>query len=164
MIIINITILNNFAIVSSPQIKILENQDIILNLNGKTINTYSSSIAIINNGKLKITDLSGNGNIISKAMGIIRNNGTLELESGTLSREFSLHSGTRYMILNYGELKITGAKIKSQLSYMIGIANNGTGTIEMSSGSIELTNGISLNGINTTSTGTVTINGGNIKT
>ncbi len=98
--------LTNGVILNST-LHISEGQNIILDMNGKTINS-DTDITIQNAGNLTIIDssLSGVGKISSTVGVAIENSGTLTLgqDDGTISQDLITIEGNTYGIINSGTL------------------------------------------------------------
>ena len=125
-----------------------ENQNIIIDLNGYTLNNY---IELQNEGILKIIDTSTEqtGKIVVLTGTAISNTGTMTLEGGSIS-----DSG--YGIENTGTLNMTGGSITNNT---YGIYNETNGTTTITEGTIS-SNTYGL--YNYASSSTININGGNI--
>jgi len=145
------------------------NQNVQLDLNGKTLSQYQ---ALTNNGTLQIVDNSASkaGTITSFQRTAIQNNGSLTLESGTIT-------GSTYGINNSGTVSIAGGTLENNTHglYNTGIANISGGTFsnnqygasQYGSGSATTTiaGGTFQNNINGTyvTSGTTTITGGTFR-
>ena len=136
---VQITILDNFEI--TQIIKISSNQNIKINLNGKTITTKSS---IINEGKLEITDEteSHRGTIINvgTGFGIINSANTegLKITKGTIEAKgsFGIFSYSNVVIgTNDGKVDDTAVVIKGEHQGISKYHNNNI--IEMYDGVIK---------------------------
>ncbi|MCD8371677.1 MAG: carbohydrate-binding domain-containing protein [Clostridia bacterium] len=165
-------------------ITVAANQNVILDLNGKTLtitgydSTTGNNVNLLNYGTLTITDSSTDGVLeLSNALVGIFSTGTLNLNGGTIVGSY-LSNGTTsnsYTIYNVGTTVVDGGNIESNY-YGIYNGSSGNVTIESGtvsgnkigiynySGSIDVTGGT----ISATTTaiysltGTVTIEGGTI--
>ncbi len=168
------------------------NKNIIFDLNGYKINT-SNELFLENKGTLKIIDDTlgndevGTSGITSNVSMIFKNSGTLTLEKGTYEK---IVDGTNSAILNTGNLYINGTAIikTNLLSSAPLIVNNNvfeingasvltnvtkaienTGNLKITSGNIKKTYtnardfGYSMDFISNSSTGEITISGGNFQ-
>ena len=88
-------------IIVGENIEILSNQNIVLDLSGRTISTTCEDQAFTNNGTLKIINSSSNGKIKTKNGKAIENNGTMLLNGGSIIMN---KAGT--LILNNGTMTI----------------------------------------------------------
>ena len=109
---------------------IKEGQNIILDMNGKTIQS-SASIAISNAGKLTVID-SSNKNVakISSTTGVaINNTGTLTLgqDDGTVSQDIITIEGATYGIENTGTLNFYDGTIIGDIAISGTVTNKASG-------------------------------------
>ena len=159
----NVTYTNNDSIITIPSGK-----NIILDLNGYTINSSIPETLIQNNGILKLTNTGSSGSLISVTENTIKNGSGVTLTiSGT-----TIENRKGNTIYNEGTLNIESGTIKSNCTdqsistTMIGIYNSSSGIVTMSGGTINNINygnkGKSTYGIYNASTGSVTITGGTI--
>jgi len=116
-----IQILRNSVVASA---KIESNQNIEIDLNGKTLTQYNT---ITNNGTLQIIDnsTSKGGSITSYQRTAIQNNGNLTFTSGTIT-------GNTYGISNSGTASIVGGAFENNTHglYNTGTASIGNGTFK----------------------------------
>lgn len=156
-----IKLLKNAIIGSSANKLVINNtQDIILDLNGFELESYSDDYGIQNNGILKITDSSvgETGQIVGHStaalsIGTIKNTGTLTIEKGTVTNEITSADGTNTgtnTIYNTqsGNVIVTGGIVTSTQTSDIEknevrnicsqsvIYNDGKGQIKLLGGSI----------------------------
>ncbi|MBE5805572.1 MAG: hypothetical protein E7313_02485 [Clostridiales bacterium] len=126
---------------TQEKITIPANKDIVLNTNGKTLTSEGKTIT--NNGKLKIT---GNGSVTVtesataayatlEEMSVAVANSSLEGLKGVGTYAASETLVSKAIIDNYGDLELSGATLKSEVSY--GIVNEESGTIKITSGKVE---------------------------
>lgn len=156
----------------NTQLKILEGQNIEIDLNGKELRWSKLESAIRNNGDIIINDTSSEqtGRIVahstdtygSAMYGILYNagNGTVELKAGLLKVTVATYTPIN-VIYNYGDgnIKMNGSKIEYSTTHNgYGIYNRANGNVEMNAGYINGSN----NGIWNNGTGNVVINGGMI--
>lgn len=147
---------NNEAIVTlikgviEEGVTVAEDQNIELNLNGKTIKQEGMSLK--NNGILTI---NGAGTIRGSSAELIINNGTLT-KSGT-SEIINESTSTYYSITNNGNFRMTEGKITG----LGGIQNEADGSVDISGGTIEAKRTIIVNNseLNTESNPAVRIRG-----
>ena len=126
------------------KVEIENNQNIKINLNGHTIETYED-MSIINNGTLELCDETAEGNIIVNSTNTIKNNGDMTISkvkiTYDISNKLSLLADS-YVIINGDEavLKIleganlineTGGRRTGKLIY-----NEGNGTVDIYGGNI----------------------------
>ena len=120
-----------------------ETKDVILDLNGYSLTTYSSDPVITNNGKLTIIDSGENGTIISSQTDTIKNNATgkLDFQDGTI-----YVNNNKAGVYNLGEVTIgeEGSIIIDPNNNGIGIDNYATGNIKDGLGTISNGYGIKL--------------------
>ena len=175
---------------TSSSIRISEDKNVILDLNGYDISS-SNELLFINNGTLKFKDSKRtldnetiSGTITSVSGKILENNGTFEYESGTISTE----NTNKDIIVNNSNMTISGGTISSTTnernSKFNVIVNNENATLNITggnlykdelgsivenSGILNITGGLlkgTISGYNklylvsTTSTGKTTITGG----
>ena len=175
---------------TSSSIRIPEDKNVILDLNGYDISS-SNELLFINNGTLKFKDSKRtldnetiSGTITSVSGKILENNGTFEYESGTISTE----NTNKDIIVNNNNMTISGGTISSTTnernSKFNVIVNNENATLNITggnlykdelgsivenSGILNITGGLlkgTISGYNklylvsTTSTGKTTITGG----
>ena len=157
----------------NTQLKILEGQNIEIDLNGKELRWSKLESAIRNNGDIIINDTSSEqtGRIVAHSTatygsamyyGILYNagNGTVELKAGLLKVTVATYTPIN-VIYNYGDgnIKMNGSKIEYSTTHNgYGIYNRANGNVEMNAGYINGSN----NGIWNNGTGNVVINGGMI--
>ena len=164
-----ITLLKNIVLATNQEKSIPNNTKITLNLNGKEIKKHSLENLIINNGELKITDLSENadGKIWGYGKNIIINeeDKTLNIENGTIELKQENSDSNNYIstITSNGTMNIAGGNINTTTTYSYAV--NNSGNLEMTGGSINTTGkyGYGINNIDTgtttfTSTGSITTN------
>ena len=116
-----IVLLKNIS--TSEKIIIQENQNILIDLWGKNILTYSDTY-ITNYGKLKITDSTERQTgVIENAAGtIIENEGELELNGGTIkATKVGTSENRTKVIINKGIYNQTGGNIQSTGGYSYGV-------------------------------------------
>ena len=132
---------------------------LVFDLNGKTLTSAKGGLFVRANSSLTIQDSSatGTGKVVSTLFPI-SNNGTVTLESGTMTGYFILNSGTmtinggsvitskQYAIFNESTLTINGGTISSSQHSAIMMYDNGTITV----------NGGTISGNNENS-GTITV-------
>ena len=113
---------NNITISTGEELTILEEWEVTLDLNGKTIAAELSNRPIINNGTLTLT---GNGSIIGLSgvsLGSVLNNGMLTIENGDY--EYSQTNGSVIRSTEKATLVINGGTFSGDRV----IANFGTAT------------------------------------
>lgn len=128
--------------VDSSVFEVENGYKVTINTNGKTVTKASSGL--VNNGELIIT---GTGIITTERANInaiatlISNNGTLEIESGTLINE-GLQAATWYALENSdsGNITINGGTIKTILSS--GVTSTNYGRTIGTSGTLNINGGI----------------------
>lgn len=131
-----ITILNDFSMVTDDEVEIASGNNVTINLNGKTITGFAEDSLITNNGILTIKDDSSlhAGKIESRTNDVITNVGTLNINSGNIYQNFA----EKYAVNNTGgTLNLNGATISSDLTRKAnGIKNSSSGSVTVSSGTI----------------------------
>ena len=131
-----ITILNDFSMVTDDEVEIASGNNVTINLNGKTITGFAEDSLITNNGILTIKDDSSlhAGKIESRTNDVITNVGTLNINSGNIYQNFA----EKYAVNNTGgTLNLNGATISSDLERKAyGIKNSSSGSVTVSSGTI----------------------------
>lgn len=120
---------------TGAKITIASNKDIILDLQGRTLNNSASNPVITNSGKLKII----NGTVTSNTtQGAINNNasGTLEINNATVSA-----TGTRQALYNNGgRVTINNSTLTATTSERAAVHNLNNGTITILSGTVRGSN------------------------
>ncbi len=116
--------------------KISEDKDIILDLNGYTLEQNNENF-LSNNGTLKITDSSEDnlGKIVMYTNKSIENNGVMVIENINISVDKALSN----LINNNDSLKVNNVKINS--SNNISNFINNSGVLEMNVGEYSISNG-----------------------
>ena len=116
--------------------KISEDKDIILDLNGYTLEQNNENF-LLNNGTLKITDSSedNTGKIVIYTNKSIENNGVMVIENINISVDKALSN----LINNNDSLKVNNVKINS--SNNISNFINNSGVLEMNVGEYSISNG-----------------------
>ena len=161
-------ILSNFSVSAAESSLIIpENLNIIIDLNGNTIDSSNSSI-IINKGKVTFIDSSDNqkGCIANGVNGdnkeyncIIQNEGVMYVNSGTINATGNyvrnvynegklqvnggrlLSSGTNVQVVyNIGMVEINNVELTSTGAYGYGIYNDSAETVKMTGGNITVGN------------------------
>lgn len=166
-----IKLLKDIVMIKGQEIEIAESKNIVLDLNGHTLEILSDEVFFINNGKLEITDSSDNktgtivliNNLILQYDNLILNNGELTISGGQFQSERNPISNSGKLIissgkfqsriLNSGELVISEGEFQSDGDIIDNIDN---GIIQIDGGVFK-SYGYS---IDTSSTGKVEINGG----
>ena len=140
-----VEILKDFAIIDEQKTVVNSNQNITLDLKGHTITTVCEESAITNKGTLKLKDSSDGqtGTIITRSNEIVNNveveendvtiKGILNIESGNYT---TTKSGNN-IIINSGELSMTGGKIYTTSSNVKCIDNENNGNVYYTNGTIE---------------------------
>ena len=120
------------GIITSSTFTIAEGQNIILDMNGKTISS-DLDVTITNNGNLTIIDSSGNNVAkISSTVGTaISNSGTLSLgqDDGTVTQDLINIDGTTYGIENAGTLNFYDGTINGASAVSGTITSRATGYV-----------------------------------
>ncbi|MBO5183675.1 MAG: InlB B-repeat-containing protein, partial [Bacilli bacterium] len=116
--------------------KVSEDKDIILDLNGYTLEQNNENF-LLNNGTLKITDSSEDdtGKIVIYTNKSIENNGVMIIENINISVDKALSN----LINNNDSLKVNNVKINS--SNNISNFINNSGVLEMNVGEYSISNG-----------------------
>ena len=131
-----ITIVNDFSMITDDEVEIASGNNITINLNGKTITGFAEDSLIINNGLVTIKDdaTEQDGKIASRSNDIITSIGTLNLNSGNVYQNFE----EKYAVNNTGgTLNLNGATISSDLERKAyGIKDSSSGSVTVSSGTI----------------------------
>lgn len=128
-------------IMQVENINIDEGKEIIIDLNGFSIDGYSLSYMINNNGKL-ILKSTQDGSKISSAQGIVNNTSELVLEN--IAMDISLggnSSANNSMVLNNSAnatVNVENVSVDSAAAYM-NVINNLAGTVNFNRGTINLT-------------------------
>ena len=179
---------------SSETIEISSSKNIIIDINGKLIEGNNAKM-INNNGILKIIDTLGNGKLLNNNSILINNDGTLGITNSNLSSKgdstiynngtLNINSGTingdNIAINNYGESNVNTTTItgKNGISNIgssaitnindiniqvqnTGIYNSGMGVINFNSGTINVSASSGSGFKVTAGGGTININGGTI--
>ncbi len=122
-----VTLLND----TTEDIEIGKEQDITLDLNGKTL-TNSADHTITNYGTLTIIDSVGSGTVdnVTHAKGALVNYGTAYLNGGTFTRSAEAGASTTdnggnswYTVKNYNQMVVNGATIENSGKYSSCFAN-----------------------------------------
>ncbi len=136
----------------TESIEIPADAEMILDLNGFTLTNTDKKHTIVNYGTLTIKDSGGNGRVdnVSHAKAAVFNEGTLSLESGTLTRSAengaspSNNGGNSYYVAeNKGVMKVSGGTITADGKYSSLIANKPVAGSEVS---LTITGGVLSNG------------------
>lgn len=153
---VNIQVLNNTYIPGNTSIVIQSNKNIIIDLNEKQLE-FGKAEAIINEGKLEITDLSESktGTMLALGGNLILNKQDAKLDISNVN----IKSGIDYIniIENKGELNTREVIIYAEYRSNRAINNSDFGTLNMIGGIIYNPN--SSYAIYTQSTGNINING-----
>ena len=136
----------------TESIEIPADAEMILDLNGFTLTNTDKKHTIVNYGTLTIKDSGGKGTVdnVSHAKAAVFNEGTLSLESGTLTRSAekgaspSDNGGNSYYVAeNRGVMKVSGGTIIADGKYSSLIANKPVAGSEVS---LTITGGVLSNG------------------
>lgn len=131
-------------ITHGSELEIKSNQDIILDLQGKTISSTAATNGFINNGTFTIKDDVGNGAIEGKSGGVLENNKTCTILGGKLSMEIAGTLITNNDKLYIGqtvvgetqENNVVSPTIETKEYDTICINNASSGTLEILGGTI----------------------------